>query len=441
MNSEKLIVIQLNEINFDLVKKYVDDNKRLPNFKKLFDSFNYSFSTSEKKYNHLEPWIQWVSANTGKSYEEHKVFRLGDITNTENLPQIFEKLESMGLKVGAISPMNAKNNLKKPVYFIPDPWTDTEPDNSDFSRRIDRMLSQTVNDNSQGKISFSSFITLIEMVIKSIDIKNIFYFISMVTEAVFRKKWIKPMVLDYLIHKLHIKLIKDKSPDVSFIFLNGGAHIQHHYMHNSPYIDSECINPDWYVPSSEDPFFDMLKIYDEIIGEYVKNNNKIILATGLTQTPFEKSQFYWRLKDHKKFLSRLGVKYIKILPRMTRDFEVFFNNKLDQEKAIKILKELRLARDNKVIFEDIEVRKRSIFVTLTYPDEIIKSDHIKYNEKTINIYEHLTFVAIKNGMHNEKGYVFTSKNIKEKFVDGQHIKSLFQLILNSISFQNKSSEF
>ena len=35
-------------------------------------------------------------------------------------------MEERGFKVGIISAMNIFNNLKKPDYFIPDPWTETK---------------------------------------------------------------------------------------------------------------------------------------------------------------------------------------------------------------------------------------------------------------------------------------------------------------------------
>ena len=43
-----------------------------------------------------------------------------------NVEQIFEKVEKLGFSVGVMSAMNAKNSLKNPSYFIPDPWTDTK---------------------------------------------------------------------------------------------------------------------------------------------------------------------------------------------------------------------------------------------------------------------------------------------------------------------------
>jgi len=44
----------------------------------LIAQHGYARTLSEEVYEHIEPWIQWVSVHTGKSYAEHKVFRLGD---------------------------------------------------------------------------------------------------------------------------------------------------------------------------------------------------------------------------------------------------------------------------------------------------------------------------------------------------------------------------
>ena len=81
------------------------------------------------------------------------------------------KLEERGLTVGAISPMNAENRLKKQAYFIPDPWTNTNSDKSSFSKRLSLMLKQTVNDNSSNKLSFKSILTIIEIIFRTFHLK------------------------------------------------------------------------------------------------------------------------------------------------------------------------------------------------------------------------------------------------------------------------------
>ena len=113
----KTILLGLNELNSDYIKFYIKLGL-LPNFKKLFEIQPPIETTSEKEYKLLEPWVQWVTIHSGKSFKEHSVFRLGDIVNNPDLSQIFEELESDGLSVGAVSPFNAENRLKTPSFFV-----------------------------------------------------------------------------------------------------------------------------------------------------------------------------------------------------------------------------------------------------------------------------------------------------------------------------------
>ena len=112
----KLILLELNEINFDFVRKYISSGEKLPGFTKLLEG-KFIHTNSEEKYEYLEPWIQWVSVHTGKSFKDHKIFRLGDIVSSSE-KQIFETLEEEGITVGAVSPMNARNNLKNPLILF-----------------------------------------------------------------------------------------------------------------------------------------------------------------------------------------------------------------------------------------------------------------------------------------------------------------------------------
>ena len=121
----KTILLGLNELNFDYIKFYINQGL-LPNFKKILETQPTIETVSEKDYKLLEPWVQWVTIHSGKAYNEHKVFRLGDIVNHPGGSQLFEELENDGLLVGAVSPFNADNRLRNPAFFVPDPWTKTE---------------------------------------------------------------------------------------------------------------------------------------------------------------------------------------------------------------------------------------------------------------------------------------------------------------------------
>ena len=134
-------LIELNEVNFDIVRKYVEERPGYyQGFEKLLNLTSFNTS-SEKSYDQIEPWIQWPSVHTCKTYAQHKIFRLGDIVNYTG-EQIFEKIERAGFFVGCVSPMNASNKLKNPAYFIPDPWTNTVCDSSFTSRIFIARLSK-----------------------------------------------------------------------------------------------------------------------------------------------------------------------------------------------------------------------------------------------------------------------------------------------------------
>lgn len=121
---KNLLVLQLNEVNFDIVKKYTAEGK-LKNFKKILDNFEYYETTSEDKYENLEPWIQWYSFYVGKSFNDHKVFYLNE--SKENDLNFFKLYESkLGEKVALFFPMNLKNSFNKSSVFLPDPWTQTK---------------------------------------------------------------------------------------------------------------------------------------------------------------------------------------------------------------------------------------------------------------------------------------------------------------------------
>ena len=56
--------------------------------------------------------------------------------------------------------MNAKNDLKQPSYFIPDPWTKTPSDKSFLSKSVTDAIVQAVNDNSQSKLTIKTIFNL-----------------------------------------------------------------------------------------------------------------------------------------------------------------------------------------------------------------------------------------------------------------------------------------
>ena len=402
----KTILLGFNELNFDYIKFYINQGL-LPNFKKIFEIQPPIETVSENEYRLLEPWVQWVTIHSGKSYKEHNIFRLGDIVNNLELSQIFEELEAEGLSVGAVSPFNAENRLKNPYFFVPDPWTKTNPSGNWIVKALYHAVHQSVNDNAKSKLNLKSMISLGLGLLLYVPISRWFHYVKTVSKA--KNPGAKALILDSLLADVHLTLWKKNKPDFSNLFLNSGAHIQHHYLFNSKAYQGNLKNPDWYCPKGFDPLIQILSEYDKQIEKLLKLKNvKIIIATGLHQQPHEHLTFYWRLKEHVKFAEMIGIKnFSEILPRMSRDFLVKFNKETDALNAEKLLNSFYASKDDVKIFE-VDNRGTSLFVELVYPNDFEVNDSIYSKESNLKLEKfksYLAFVAIKNGEHNGIGYV------------------------------------
>jgi hypothetical protein len=329
--------------------------------------------------------------------------------------------------------MNAENRLKSPCYFIPDPWTKTATDGSWWSRSLHQAITQTVNENSQAKISVYSAITLILNFLRFFKIRHLNLYIRFIVNCR-RKPWHKALFLDLLLHEVHWGLFNKKRPNFSTVFFNAGAHIQHHYFFNAKPLRNQLVhsNPEWYIHSNEDPLEDTLELYDLIVGEYFgRNDIEVILATGLSQKPYDRLKFYYRLKSHSKFLNDLGLIFSKVYPRMTRDFLIEFDTEQQAKFAQSILSNIMINESKIPLFGEIDNRGKSLFVTLTYPDEITSHTKIIINGQVKNLKSLVSFVAIKNGMHHEEGFAFFTPGVAQYAPqDMSHVSFLGKAVLN-----------
>jgi hypothetical protein len=401
---QKLIFIELNEINFDYVRDY-NAAGELPALGALLREHRLVETTSEKNYEELEPWIQWVTAHTGLTLSQHGIYRLGDIIKSDP-EQIWEYLEKQGKTVGAISPMNAKNRCKSPAFFMPDPWTAGEVIGSSLLKRLHRSISRVVNDNAHGRIGAADAFWLLTGLARYARPSNYAKYIHYVLGALRGKSWTKALVLDLLITDIFHRLIRNQRPDFSSVFLNAGAHIQHHYMFNSSVYRGELRNPEWYVDNNEDPVLDCYRLYDRFIADTRRTfpHARLMIATGLHQDPHAETTFYWRLKDHDVFLSRHGVPFSVVEPRMSRDFVVNCDDPIQASAAEARLLSIT-SDDGEPLFE-VDNRGSDLFVTLLWADDIGKDFVYRVgNRPHTGLRDDVAFVAIKNGEHNGIGYL------------------------------------
>ena len=424
-------LVELNEINFDIVRKYIENGEALPNFKFLIESGLF-ITHAEKEQENLEPWVQWVSVHTGLTFAQHGVFRLGDIVNYKG-GQLFEDIEGRGYKVGVMCAMNADNRLNDPAFFIPDPWTSTKPDSSSSSKRLTRAIAQTVNDNATGKLDFQS---AIDFGLVALNLIPLWSFPNLLYKATWgmTSRWRRALFLDILLFCYFESLVRSRKPDFASLFLNAGAHVQHHYMLSSSVIQNEAYtNPVWHVPRGIDPVLEAYQQYDCLLGKLMCwKNCPFIIATGLSQKPFENPIFFYRLKNHSEFLDCLDLPYRTIEPRMSRDFLITFLNDFDRDRFARALKSLRIK--GICIFGSIDIRARSLFVTMDYPHPMngkVLVDPNDFLPSDYNFADAVVFVAVKNGEHQGKGFLAIDAELTAaNFASGNHVSRLYDTILS-----------
>lgn len=400
--TQRLLLLELNEVNFDYVQVYCDQGL-LPNLNELISKHGIARTTSEDVYEHQEPWIQWVTAHTGKTFAEHGVFRLGDIVK-HDIPQIWEILEDKGLRVGAVSPMNAKHRLCQPEFFVPDPWTPTDITGPFALRWLYRGLVQAVNDNASEKVTPASVAALLVGAGRYARPVNYGEYFHLALSS--RKStWRRAMFLDLLLADVFMKECRRMRPHFASLFLNAAAHIQHHYLFSARPYKGTSRNPNWYIDAASDPVAEIYQLYDRIIGQLRRMfpQARLMLATGLHQVPHESITYYWRLRSHAEFLNRIRVPFVRVEPRMSRDFLVICATSDEAAQAAERLA-LAVTNDGIPLFE-IENRGTDLFVMLTYPREIKGELQFKIGEDRFLLAEQdVAFVALKNGEHSGIGY-------------------------------------
>lgn len=398
-----IFLIELNEINFEFIEHYAKRG-RLPNLSALIRRHGIIHTQSEVRADDIEPWIQWVSAHTGKTLAEHGAFRLGDSVG-RNLHQIWEHLENAGLKVGAISPMNAENRTQRACFFVPDPWTNTHVTGGMLLRRLHASLRQAVNDNAGSHLSLATLFWLSIGMVRYARPINWRTYAAFALKAI-KKPWKRALILDLLLSDIFRSESITSKIDFGSLFLNAGAHIQHHYMFNSAAYSGDQSNPEWYIPHDEDPTLEVYELYDSIIGNLLNSfkNSRFLIATALHQDPHGSNTYYWRIADHQSFLKSIGIQFERVEERMSRDFLVIFQDK-EQAKIAENRLNTVLSEDGVRLF-DVDNRGSDLFVTLSYPNDIPPGFHIQVDKTLIpNFRQMVNFVAIKNGQHNGMGYL------------------------------------
>ena len=366
---KSLISLELNELNFDWIVHYTDQGK-LPNFNSFIKQHGLIKTSSEKDYESLEPWIQWPSFYYSAKLKDHKIFHLGDRPKL-SLKSIYNKLSLNKKNFLAISPMNCDVPISKGSVYFSDPWNYKVFGTNKFDGLFWKSISNLVNTNSAGKGHLKSYFYLIVGFIRYFKVRNALKYLYYLLLS-FNFKWAKAIFLEMLLFDFSLRKMRDGNFFYTSIFLNAGAHIQHHYLFDSACYMGKERNPHFYsgrFSNFFDPLYEIYSLYDSSISHLIKlgylSSHQLLITTGLTQIPNKNPYFQYRLNDHKKFLDYFKVDYLKVSPKMSRDFYLYFDNKESLKIAAALFSKFQV-KGQRLFTCMVDNRELKIFVQLSF---------------------------------------------------------------------------
>jgi hypothetical protein len=457
-----VLFLQLNELNFPFVEDYADRGL-LPNFARFFDKHGYVETVSETEHCLANPWIQWPTVHTGLDYKDHGVFRLGDIVKT-NHQSIYDVLESHGITIAALGAFNARNSTKNPVFFVPDPWTKTPVTAPTSLLRINDAIRQVTDDYAKNRISPKSMINLALGGAVNMKWKRLPSYLIDTARFARGEKWMRAVVGDRLLGEAFLTQCARRKPQFATLFLNGGAHLQHHYMFSSSAYKGTNRNPEWIVPKGKDPLLDSLKLYDRLLGDTVAlaetfPNGRVMMATALHQEPHERVTYYYRLDDEAAFLRQMGIEFESTHRLMTEDFVVTFKTEEQTAAAQRMISEIESHGVEPIFYVEtgdsavrtlatttrifhIENRGKDLYLQLRPMSKSMPKGAAarRGNILTEDFDRMVSFAQYKNTHHHGTGYYSDSGYARGELPERFPLKDIYPLILTYFGVSHPTVE-
>lgn len=402
--AKRLIVLELNEFNLQLMQELAETHN-MQNLKKIL-SFNVGITLTEDEYDsgYLEPWVQWVSVHTGFPASVHKIKHLGDVPNL-SFKQIWEKLSDNGhssIVWGAMNASRGRAELCK--YFLPDPWTFSEPGFPDQAAKLlelPRYLAKNYLD-----IKLSHVISKLTRFLKVFDFSIFFSKVGVaelgrLLKALIRygpKNFIAISYFDFISVQMFLNVRKNLSPDVSFLFLNSIAHIQHHY----------------WSKASEEKLIYGYKVIDRALGllfNSITSNDELLILNALSQTNtnHERPWVLYRQKDPGKFFAKLNLNILSVEQLMTNDTQLFFNSTEDRDSAYAALCAANINGQPLFHCELNSKNLNCLFVRLDFFEELSGNPDVTVKDQIFKFFEDFETIVIRTGKHIPRGTLLTQK--------------------------------
>ncbi|MEG3048652.1 MAG: hypothetical protein RR792_00495 [Thermomonas sp.] len=404
-SKRRLTLIELNEFSVALLERGVKE-LGLPHVARMLALKQASTTTDDMvEHRGLDPWVQWVSAHTGVPSSVHGIIHLGDTPADLGFRQVWEVLSERGVSSGVWGAMNAtRGDAALCKFFLPDPWTFSErafPEKLNDLLALPRYYSRNYLDVSIGEF-LGNTLRLGKFVLGSGAVARIIAQAPLVLGGVLRNG-VNNAVLFSLFDLFSAAIFsaykRKLDPQLSVIFLNSIAHLQHH-----KWVAGDRLPGDLAFG---------LRVIDrvlEIIFDSLGEDEAVVVMNALTQRNIagEKPRICYRQINPARFLEAVGLPFDSVEQLMTNDAHVFFPGQTQRDHAASALEGATIQGLPLFQVEPNASNPLKLFYQVDFWDELEGDVEVEVGGHRINFLDHFEAIVARTGAHVRDGNVFSS---------------------------------
>ena len=334
--SGPVLLLELNELCPPLLERFIEAGD-LPAFARLRAESVVCTTDAGEPQEHLNPWIQWVTAHTGVGFADHHVFKLGEGASLTH-PTVADVVSAAGHPVWLCGPMNVVPTTVIRGRWLPDPWN-PDPDSVDpelrpFADFVRANVQEHTNAahrlGSRELLRFLHFMVRHGLSASTVGAAAA----QLAGERVGRRQpWRRAALLDRFQWDLFEHEHRRLHPRFATYFSNTTAHYQHIYW--------RYMEPDAFTlqPSPDEVeqlggavrfgYQQMDRIVDRALA-LAGATTTLVLCTALSQQPYllgdeQGGNRFYRPRDIASFVTRLGIGPVdRVAPVMAAQFHLLF---------------------------------------------------------------------------------------------------------------------
>jgi hypothetical protein len=398
--ASRLLMVELNE--FDPV--YLAKMASILGLKHLQQVLAYKHCTTSTddriEHQGLDPWVQWVGIHCGKPTDVHGIRRLG-ATRAQTSSQIWHAAANEGYTWGAWGVMNAPlGDQRGCCFFMPDPWSFEEaayPSYLNDLLALPRYAAQNYLELDHKRV-FAAALRLARFFAPPRHWGLLLRFAARASRSVVAggpNVHTFTTLLDYLSVLCFVKLRRQLAPDLSIIFLNHIAHLQHQF---------------WSGEDMPHPEMKLgLELSDAMLGLLLmdrQDDEAFLLMNGLKQVNVAGKGFYvYRQQNPQRALNAVGVTGGHVEQNMTHDATITFSDSENADHALELLDRCMLSDGHKAFYVERQDPHR-VFYQLAFEHDVRPATAIVCGNYSQPFYDVFQLVCERTGAHVPEGDIY-----------------------------------